>query len=93
MPIDVRRPSVPQFCASVLMVVGVMLMRSGPPHPYIPGQGMSLPPWQTIAGVVLCLISAGWHIWLRPSPYSGPDSTDPDSLTTLDLDRASDSQR
>ena len=67
------------------MAVGVSLLRFGPRHPYIPGLALSLPPWQTMVGVLLCLISAGWHLWLKGSPYSGPDSTDPDTLTTLDL--------
>jgi hypothetical protein len=74
------------------MAIGVPMLRSGPRHPYIPGLGLSLPPWQTILGGVLCLVSAGWQLWLRKSPYSGPDSTDPDALTTLDLSKAGDSQ-
>jgi hypothetical protein len=84
-----RRPSGPQFAAWILMGLGVALMRYGR-RPHVPGSGMSLPPWPVIVGGVMCMISAGWHLWLRASPYSGPDSTEPDALTTLDLSNARD---
>ena len=72
----------------MLMVLGVTLVRIGP-RP-VPHSGLSMPPWQTLVGFAMCVISAGWGLWLRSSPYSDdPDSTDPDALTTLNLNAGS----
>lgn len=70
------------------MGIGATVFRYGPPH--VPGTGPSMPPWQAVAGCAMCLISAGWTLWLRRSPYNGPDADDPDALTTLDLSNARD---
>jgi len=86
------RPSGLQLCASTLMGAGIVLLRIAPHPRYVPGSGFHMPPWQVIAGGTMCLLAAGWLLWLRPTPYSGPESQDADSLTTLDLSQTSDAE-
>jgi drug/metabolite transporter (DMT)-like permease len=45
-------------------------------------------PWQGAAGILLCCIASGITLWNRATPYTEPDSTDPDATTVLGLDPA-----
>jgi hypothetical protein len=44
--------------------------------------------WQAVAGFILCCVASGLTLWNRVTPYSEPDSTDPDATTVLGLDPA-----
>ena len=85
-----RRLTGSRFGAWILQGLGLLLLRSGRrgmPHLMPDGYWRG---WPGLVGGALCAISAGWLLWLRSSPYSGPDSTEPDALTTLNLDSARD---
>jgi hypothetical protein len=44
--------------------------------------------WQAVGGFILCGIASGLTLWHRVTPYSDPDSTDPDATIVLGLDEA-----
>jgi hypothetical protein len=48
--------------------------------------------WQAVAGFILCGLASGLTLWNRVTPYSDPDSTNPDATTLLDLDPATSEQ-